>query len=78
MMDCIELVELITDYIESALPPHDRERFEAHLRECPYCVAYVSQMRATLGALGKIPVESISEPAKQRLLTAFRDWKDKN
>ncbi|MGB6521545.1 MAG: zf-HC2 domain-containing protein [Candidatus Cybelea sp.] len=32
--------------------PRDRERFEAHLRECPYCVTYLEQMRATLSALG--------------------------
>jgi hypothetical protein len=32
--------------------PSDRERFEAHLRECPYCVTYLEQMRATLSALG--------------------------
>jgi len=74
-MDCIELVELITDYLEGTLPHHDRERFNAHLSECPYCVTYVNQMRATLRALGAIPVESISDTAKERLLHAFREWK---
>ncbi|MBV8068216.1 MAG: zf-HC2 domain-containing protein [Candidatus Eremiobacteraeota bacterium] len=74
-MDCIELVELITDYLEGTLPHHDRERFNAHLSECPYCVIYVDQMRATLGALGAIPAESISDAAKQTLLHAFREWK---
>jgi anti-sigma factor RsiW len=74
-MDCIELVELITDYLEGTLPQHDRERFNAHLSECPYCVIYVDQMRATLRALGEIPVESIGDTAREKLLHAFREWK---
>jgi len=74
-MDCIELVELITDYLDGTLPDHDRKRFNAHLTECPYCVTYVEQMQATLRALGAIPVESISDAAKEKLLHAFREWK---
>ena len=74
-MDCIELVELITDYLEGTLPLSDRQRFDAHLGECPYCVTYLGQMRATLGALGEIPPETISDTAKDRLLHAFRNWK---
>jgi predicted anti-sigma-YlaC factor YlaD len=75
-MDCNELVEVITDYIEATLSRIDRDRFEAHLRECPYCVTYLDQMRATLSALGRIPVESISDHARARLLDAFCDWKN--
>jgi anti-sigma factor RsiW len=74
-MDCNELVEVITDYLEGTLAQTDRDRFDAHLRECPYCVTYVEQMRATLGALGHIPAESIDENSKGKLLSVFRDWK---
>lgn len=75
MMDCIELVEVITDYIEGTLPQNDRERFDAHLRECPFCVTYVAQMRATIATLGAIRVETISDAAREKLLSAFRDWR---
>jgi predicted anti-sigma-YlaC factor YlaD len=74
-MDCIELVELVTDYLEGALPRNDSDRFEAHLRECPYCEEYLRQMRATLFAVGRIPTESVSPAAQERLLQAFRNWK---
>ncbi|HEY2474644.1 MAG TPA: zf-HC2 domain-containing protein [Candidatus Cybelea sp.] len=74
-MDCIELVELVTDYLEGALPQKNRDRFEAHLPECPYCDEFLRQMRATLFAVGKIPLESVSPVAQERLLKAFRDWK---
>jgi anti-sigma factor RsiW len=75
-MDCNELVEVITDYLEGTLSRTDRDRFEGHLRECPYCVTYLDQMRATLSALGRIPVESVSDRARTRLLDTFRDWKN--
>jgi anti-sigma factor RsiW len=74
-MDCIELVELVTLYIEGELPKNERRRFDAHLRGCPHCVVYLQQMRATLVAVGSIPVESIGPVARRRLLQAFHDWK---
>jgi anti-sigma factor RsiW len=74
-MDCNELVEVITSYLEGVLPQADRARFDEHLRDCPYCVTYLEQMRATLRAIGEIPVESVSEAALNRLLTTFRNWK---
>jgi len=76
MMDCNELVEVITSYLEGDLPAADRERFDGHLKECPYCVIYLEQMRATLGALGEIPLESVSPAALNALVTAFRSWKN--
>ena len=44
-LTCRELVELITDYLEGAMPPDERARFEAHVAECDGCEAYVRQMR---------------------------------
>ena len=74
-MDCNELVEVITDYLEGTLPDADRVRFDSHLEECPFCVIYVAQMRATLSTLGSVPTETISPQARDELLRAFRDWK---
>ena len=74
-MDCNELVEVITDYLEGTLPEKDRARFDAHLLECPFCVTYLEQMRATLTAVGEIPVESLPPSARDELLRSFRDWK---
>ena len=51
---CRELVELVTDYLEGALAPADRTRFEEHLRICKPCVAYVEQIRLTIAAGGAI------------------------
>jgi hypothetical protein len=53
-MTCHELVELVTPYLEGAMPPEERDRFEAHRRGCPGCEAYVSQVRLTVSALGQL------------------------
>ena len=75
-MACRELVEVVTDYLEGRLPDEDRHRFEHHLAECPYCVEYVEQMRATIGALGDITPEAIAPETQESLLEAFRGWRD--
>ena len=74
-MSCKELVELVTDYLEDALPPAERLRFEQHLALCDGCVNYVDQMRKTVVTVGALHSESISPEARDALLHAFRDWK---
>ena len=76
MMDCNELVELITDYLEGTLAASDRARFDEHLTICDGCTEYLDQMRATLKMLGKIPSESISQTTRERLQHAFHNWKE--
>lgn len=73
-MPCRELVELVTDYLEDRLSPRDRERFEAHLADCDACRAYLEQFRQTVRVLGRLPEESLSADARERLLAAFRGW----
>lgn len=74
-LTCQELVELVTDYLESAMPPEARDRFEAHVQGCPDCEAYVDQIRATIALTGKLSPASLSEEARRKLLDAFRDWR---
>jgi anti-sigma factor RsiW len=75
-MRCRELVELITDYLEGTLPAPQRARFESHLAGCDGCQAYLDQMRETIGALGRLPPESLSAEATHKLLAAFHDWRE--
>jgi anti-sigma factor RsiW len=74
-LSCQELVELITAYLEGALAPSERARFEAHLGFCGGCRTYLDQMRLTIATLGTLPPETISPAVQNRLLAAFRDWK---
>ena len=70
---CQEVVELITDYLEGALDPDMTAEVEAHLQLCDGCGTYIEQMRATIRALGEVPVTTLSEAAQAELVRAFRD-----
>ena len=74
-LTCQELVELVSDYLEGALPPEDRQRFEEHLAGCDDCRTYLDQMRRTIAALGALTEAAVSPEARDELLRLFRDWK---
>jgi anti-sigma factor RsiW len=72
---CNELVELVTDYLEGALPPPERSRFELHLSACEACGHYLEQMKLTIRTLGRLSEDTIEPQARDELLSLFRDWK---
>ena len=76
-MTCRQVVELMTDYLDGALSPEDRARFEEHLSGCDGCRAYLAQSRITREVVGKLADESIPKSIEDELLKAFRDWKGK-
>jgi anti-sigma factor RsiW len=74
-LTCHEVVELITDYLEGALPADARRRVESHLAECDGCSNYLEQMRETIRLTGRLTEEQVPEEQKQQLLAAFRSWR---
>ena len=74
-LSCQELVELVTDYLESALPEEEHRRFDEHLAGCAGCRRYVKQMRATLRVTGALVPTALSPEAEEALLRAFRNWR---
>lgn len=74
-ISCQEVVELVTDYLEKALPADEMALFEQHLNFCDGCVWYVDQMRTTAASVGRLHEEHVPAEARERLLAAFRDWK---
>jgi anti-sigma factor RsiW len=70
---CQEFVELVTDYLEGALPTGDRARFEAHLSDCDGCTAYLESLRATIHTLQGFPPPPPDPHTREALLRAFRD-----
>jgi predicted anti-sigma-YlaC factor YlaD len=73
-LSCRELVEIVTDYLEGAMPLEGRARIAAHLRNCPGCTTYIEQMRETIRLTGRLREEDVREPAREALLQAFRGW----
>ena len=71
---CQEVVELVTAYLERALPADETTLFEQHLNFCEGCVAYVEQMSGTIAATGRIGEDDLAADARDLLLAAFRGW----
>lgn len=72
---CNEVVELVTAYLDDALPAEDRERFEEHLVFCDGCDRYLEQMRLTISSTRKVGVGALPPELEERLLEAFRGWR---
>jgi anti-sigma factor RsiW len=70
---CTEEVEVMTDYLEGALPAADARRLERHLETCPGCTEYLEQMRTLAGTLGGLGEVSIPAEMRDGLRDAFRD-----
>jgi anti-sigma factor RsiW len=78
-LSCREVVELVTAYLDNALPPSEHERFERHLSVCPGCVTYVDQIRETVRLTGAQPREEALTPdARDALLAQFRNWQEES
>jgi anti-sigma factor RsiW len=71
---CQELVELVTDYLESALSPGDLRRFEVHIAGCDACTEYLRQLRETIRIVGTITPDDLTPEAERELLAVFVHW----
>jgi anti-sigma factor RsiW len=74
-MDCNELVEIVTAYLDGSLDLEDRARFDAHLLECDGCENYLQQFRVTVSTVGKMPLDDLDPEFRSRLLQSFKDWR---
>jgi anti-sigma factor RsiW len=71
---CVEVVEIVTAYLEGAMPARDRRRFEAHLTACEHCTEYVAQIRETIAISGAIEVDFLSPSALRELRDVCATW----
>jgi anti-sigma factor RsiW len=76
-LNCRELVELVTAYLEGDLSSGERKRFDAHLSGCDGCTMYVEQMRRAIELTGTLSVDDVPREGEEALLRAFRDWKSR-
>jgi anti-sigma factor RsiW len=72
---CQEVVELISDYIEGALPRAQRRRLERHLDDCEHCTEYLAQMRATIRLTGTLGTHDLTPKMQTDLVELYRRWR---
>jgi anti-sigma factor RsiW len=75
-LTCQELVELVTDYLEGALPRTDRARFEAHIADCGNCREYLAQFQQTIALTGMLREDDLNPAARDTLLKQFGEWRN--
>jgi anti-sigma factor RsiW len=69
---CIDEVELITEYLEGALPDAERRRLEEHLELCHGCTEYLEQMRTVAGSLGGLREAEVPPALRDAVIATFR------
>jgi anti-sigma factor RsiW len=72
---CRRAVDLVTTYLEGGLSGADARRYEAHLRGCPDCTAYLEQMRATIATLGHLDERVLPDAVRDELVLAYLRWR---
>lgn len=73
---CRDVVEVMTDYLEGALPAAEARRLERHLATCPGCSEYLRQIRTIAGALGGLGEDALPREMRDGLIAAFRDLRN--
>jgi anti-sigma factor RsiW len=72
---CNEFVELVTDYLDGALPDELVAHIDAHLTICPGCRSVLAQWRQVIGLTGRlaeIDVDRIDPDTRAQLMATFR------
>ena len=72
---CAEFLELTTEYLEDALTPADRTRFEDHLGRCDGCETVLGHLTDVVHATGQLEEDDVDPDTMTALLNAFKDWK---
>jgi anti-sigma factor RsiW len=74
-MSCRDVVALVTDYLEGAMPSEDRLLFETHLAWCAPCVRYLEEMRQTIALTGRLLEEDLEPEWRDAMLRIFGEFR---
>jgi anti-sigma factor RsiW len=71
---CQQWVELVTAYLDGALPRRVRKAIDRHLSGCEHCREYLEQMRLTIRITGSLPDDDdVPDEVLDALEAAFRE-----
>ena len=72
---CQQWVEMVTDYLEGALPRALQDAADRHLEGCPHCREYLEQMRRTIAVSGRLADDEVPDDVVDALARAFADYR---
>ncbi len=70
---CTTVLELVTDYLEDALPSHLRLTFETHAVYCNGCSTFLAQIREIVDQLHALPPDTLDASEHDALVSAYRE-----
>ncbi len=71
---CQQWVEMVTDYLEGALPVELQQAADRHVAACPHCREYLEQMRRTIAVSGHLREDDVPDDVVDALTRAFADF----
>ena len=74
---CNEFVEVVTAYLDGAMPADDVRRLGEHLAVCPGCESVLKQFRIIItmtGTLAESDVDALTDAQRAPLMAVFREW----
>jgi len=69
---CRGLVNLLCDYVEGDLVPEESEEIDAHMNECPPCLAFLNTYQKTTELCRSIQPEDLPQDLKEKLLEIMK------
>ncbi|MCA1586758.1 MAG: zf-HC2 domain-containing protein [Acidobacteria bacterium] len=72
MLNCREITERASDFLDGTLPWPVRLQVRLHLMMCRFCREYVRQLSLVVRSLRGLPREAPSPDTQRELLTLFR------
>jgi len=72
---CQQVVEMVTDYLEDAMPSTERRRLDHHLSGCRHCTEYLAQIRETIRLAGRITPDDLTPEMRTQLTDLYRRWR---
>lgn len=72
MLRCLDIVELLGEYLDGTLDPATAAALRAHLADCRECTAFVNTYRRTVQTTRELRDEALPEALRQRLVAFLR------
>jgi anti-sigma factor RsiW len=67
MLNCDEVIQLLTDYIDGELESDAQALLDSHFKACPSCVRFLETFRFTIERTGEFRCEDIPEEVSRKL-----------
>jgi predicted anti-sigma-YlaC factor YlaD len=74
-ISCREIVRIVSDYLEGALPAAESEAVELHLNLCDGCTDYLQQLRLAIALTGELAADALPPQLEEELCNAFRGFR---